>query len=306
VMITRTFPAMGGTIELQLVHGSDADVDRIASLFSAYERTMSRFLPDSELCALNASHATPFAASPLLFDVVSEAAGWAAVTDGIFDPTVIDALEASGYDRPFDEIAAGGGTAVATRPVPATRTQRWRGIRFDYEHETITLPADVRVDLGGIGKGYTVDRAIAALGPGVNAMVNASGDLYAAGDGPGGDGWYIGVADPFDAADDIAVLNINDRGVATSGSVRRNWLAGDARYHHLIDTREGTSSRSGLATVTVVALTATQADILAKTAFLLGVEDGVRMIEQFPGAECLAVTQQGDVLTSPGMAEYFA
>jgi len=305
-MIRHMFPAMGGTIELQLVHGGDADIDRVAALFAAHERAMSRFLPDSELCALNASAGAPFRASPLLFDAVSEAAGWAAVTDGIFDPTVIDALEASGYDRPFDEIEGRGGIAVAARPAPATRTQRWRGIRFDYEHETITLPADVRIDLGGIGKGLTVDHAIAALDPGSSVMVNASGDLYAAGDGPGGDGWYVGVADPFSADDDIAMLNINDRGVATSGSVRRNWLAGDARYHHLIDTREGTSSRSGLATVTVVAVTATQADVLAKTAFLLGAEEGLRMIERFAGAECLAVTQQCDVLLSSGMAEYFA
>jgi thiamine biosynthesis lipoprotein len=302
----RVFPAMGGTVELQLVHGGDADIDRVAALFATHERAMSRFLPESELCALNASAGAPFRASALLFDAVSEAAGWAAITDGIFDPTVIDVLEASGYDRPFEEIAGRGGTAVAARPAPATRTQRWRGIRFDYEDETITLPADVRIDLGGIGKGYTVDRAIAALDPGVSVMVNASGDLYAAGDGPGGDGWYVGVADPFSADDDVAMLNVNDRGVATSGSVRRNWLAGDARYHHLIDTREGRSSHSGLATVTVVAVTATQADVLAKTAFLLGADEGLRMIERFAGAECLAVTQQGDVLTSTGMAEYFA
>lgn len=164
----------------------------------------------------------------------------------------------------------------------------------------------MRIDLGGIGKGYTVDRAIATLGARANAIVSASGDLYAAGDGPDGDGWYVGVQDPFAPDDDLAVLNVNDRGVATSGTTRRRWAAGDLRYHHLIDPREGASSSSDLLTVTVVALTATQADVLAKTALLLGSERGVRMIERFGGAECIAVTAAGDVLTTSGVSEYMA
>jgi thiamine biosynthesis lipoprotein len=238
----------------------------------------------------------------LLFDVVSEAAGWACITGGVFDPTVIDALEANGYDRPFDQLTH----RAVVLPRPRAAGGRWRRIAFDFEHDTITLPADVRIDLGGIGKGYTVDRAIAALGPGANAMVNASGDLYAAGDGPDGDGWYVGVQDPFSPGDDLAVLNVNDRGVATSGSIKRHWTAGDARYHHLIDARDGCSSSSDLLTATVVALTATQADVLAKTAFLLGSKHGLKMVERFAGAECIAVTAQGDVLMTTGMAEYFA
>ncbi len=293
---------MGGIVELQIVGGDAAAPARIEAMFAAHEQVLSRFRSDSELCALNASPATPFRTSPLLFDVMSEAAGWACVTGGVFDPTVIDALEANGYDRPFDRIAHG--TAVLPRPPAAAG--RWRRIAFDFEHETITLPADARIDLGGIGKGYTVDRAIATLGAAANAMVNASGDLYAAGDGPDGDGWYVGVQDPFSPDDDMVVLNVNDRGVATSGSIKRHWTAGDARYHHLIDARDGHSSSSDLLSATVVALTATQADVLAKTAFLLGSQHGLRMVERFAGAECIAVTAQGHVLMTTGMAEYFA
>jgi len=301
-MLSHTFPAMGGIVEFQAPGGEAAMAARIERLFETHELTMSRFRCDSELTALNASPATPFRASPLLFDVVSEAIGWACITDGVFDPTVIDTLEASGYDRPFEQIIA----PVATRKRPRSATGRWRRIGLDFERETITLPADVRIDLGGIGKGYTVDRAIAALGARANAMVSASGDLYAAGDGPDGDGWYVGVQDPFAPDDDIAVLNVNDRGVATSGTIKRRWTAGDARYHHLIDPREGASSSSDLIAVTVVALTATQADVLAKTTLLLGSSQGVRMIERFGGAECIAITAAGDVLTTSGMSEYFA
>lgn len=302
--MTTTFPAMGGTVEIQLVGGSARDAKRLEALFADHERTMSRFLTDSELSALNRSAPAPFEASALLFDAASEALGWACVTDGVFDPTVIDVLEASGYDRPFEQIAGGG--AVATAERPRTERGRWRAVELDADRNAITLPADTRIDLGGIGKGYTVDRAIGVLGPGANAMVNASGDLYAAGDGPDGDGWYVGVQDPFALDQDIAVLNVNDCGVATSGSIKRRWTAGDMRYHHLIDPREGRSATSDLVTVTVVAPTATQADVLAKMAFLLGAREGLRAIERFDGAECIAVTTGGEVLATRGMPEYYA
>ena len=303
-MITTTFPAMGGSVELQFPDGGAAEAERVQALFAAHERALSRFLPDSELSALNNASPPSFHASPLLFEAVSEALGWACVTDGIFDPTVIDALEASGYDRPFEHIGRGAPIAMAERP----RTTRvsWRAIELDADRNLIGMPAGTRLDLGGIGKGFTVDRAMAALGSRANAMVNASGDLYAAGDGPDGDGWYVGVQDPFATNRDLAVLNVNDCGVATSGSIKRHWTIGDTRYHHLIDPRERASAASDLLTVTVVAPTATQADVLAKTAFLLGSHAGLRMIERFDGAECLAVTDAGDVVSTGGMAEYYA
>jgi FAD:protein FMN transferase len=302
-MLHHEFPAMGGVTEIQIVTGDLADAMRLHALFVAHERTMSRFLPDSELNTLNASAPRVFEASPLLFDVVSDAVGWACVTDGVFDPTIIDVLEAVGYDRPFERLSPRG-PAVLDRP--AAKTGRWRAISLDHDAETIGLPRGVRIDLGGIGKGYTVDRAIAALGRGANAMVNASGDLYAAGDGPEGEGWYVGVQDPFESSRDVAVLNVNDRGVATSGTTNRNWMAGDTRYHHLIDPRAATSSQSDLAAVTVVAPTATQADVLAKTALLLGSRAGLRFVERFSGAAAVAVRSDGELILSRGAAEYLA
>ena len=99
---SHTFAAMGGTVEVQLVNRPAAAADGIEALFASYERTMSRFLPDSELNALNASAGAPFAASPVLFDAVGEEMQWARATDGIFDPTVIDELEAAGHPRVED------------------------------------------------------------------------------------------------------------------------------------------------------------------------------------------------------------
>lgn len=300
---------MGGTVEVQAVGAGPEAVERVRALFAEYEGVLSRFVAESELCALNASAGAAFAASPILFDAVDESLGWACITNGTFDPTVLDDLERAGYDRTFEAIRAGGAaTRVVTkhRSVRPARERPWRRIELDVARNAITLPAGVRIDLGGIGKGFTVDRAMALLGAGANAMVNASGDLYASGDGPDGHGWYVGVEDPFDIGRDLCVLNVSERGVATSGTTRRHWTMSDARYHHLIDARGGRPSASELATVTAVALTATHADVLAKTAFLLGADAGMQFIERFPDAECLVVTAGGEVLTSSGFGEYLA
>jgi FAD:protein FMN transferase len=304
-LTSGAFPAMGAEVEYQLA-GSREDADatrgRLARLFAQYEAVMSRFLPDSELSALNASSGSPFAASPRLFDVVAEAAGWACVTGGAFDPTLLDALESAGYDRTFAEVGGGGGVAVAART--GVCSGRWRDIAFEFERDTITLPAGVRIDLGGIGKGYTVDRAIESLPPDASAMVNAGGDLYASGAGPEGGGWIVGIGDPSEPERDLAAICVRDRGVATSGSSKRCWRSGDRRYHHLIDPRTGESSDNDLAAVTVIAPSATAADVLAKTAFLLGAGAGPRFIEGIAPCACLAVTLRGDVLVTERFREY--
>ncbi len=204
---------MGGSVDVQIVgseFGFARDVERV---FGEHERALSRFRADSELSALNTTRAAPFRASPLLFDAVSEALAWACITDGVFDPT----LAGHGVSTPTDSSRPtdGGGVAVLARPSIANG--RWRRVQLDFERETISRPDDASIDLDGIGKGYTVDHAIAAIGPHANALVSASGDLYAAGDGPDGDGWYVGVQDPFAPTIDVMTLNVNDRGVATAG-----------------------------------------------------------------------------------------
>jgi thiamine biosynthesis lipoprotein len=301
-IVRHGFAAMGAEVEVQTVDGCADDATRIEALFAEHERRMSRFLPDSELCALNRSAGRPFAASPLLFDAVAEACGWACITDGVFDPTVIEALERAGYDGDF--AAMRGGAAVIERPRATAGS--WRDIAFDFESDGITLPRGARVDLGGIGKGYTVDRAIELLPPHASGMVNAGGDLYASGDGPDDAGWCIGVADPLAPDSDLAVILVRDRGVATSGRTKRRWQVGAVEYHHLIDAESGAPSESDLLSVTVIAGSATEADVLAKTAFLLGSARGPQFVERLSGCAALAVTTRGAVIASERFREYLA
>ena len=184
----------------------------------------------------------------------------AASTDGLFDPTVLGAMEAIGYDRDFDDVLAGARGVLH----PSSPCGRWRDVVLEDDH--LQLPAGVGLDLGGLVKGWTADaaatRAVEAGLPWV--LVNAGGDLRIAGDAPRID---IAVEDPDDPASELGRLSVREGGVASSSTRSRSWGAG---LHHVIDPRTGSPSATDLVQVTVTAPTCAEAEVLAKAVLLRG------------------------------------
>lgn len=279
---------------------AQAALRQVEATFQAAHARFTRFEATSELSALNVSAGQAFAASPELFEVVAQAIDYARLTNGIFNPAVIDALEAAGYDRSFDEVKR------ADRPIalmPAGPIEM-PAVSLDFDRRTIALAPDTRLDLGGIAKGWTVQQAarrLSHLGP---CVVDAGGDIAAWGAPPGETGWQIGVADPFDAQRDAIALRLHDAAIATSGIDRRRWQRGGAMQHHLIDPRTGRPSDGDLISATVVAPTTVEAEVFAKTAFLLGSADGMEFIEERPPLAALFVTRAGNVLASSQLENY--
>ncbi|HYM16660.1 MAG TPA: FAD:protein FMN transferase [Dehalococcoidia bacterium] len=273
-------------------------LDRAERWLHAFERRFSRFLPESELSRLNAAAGAPFRASPPLLRLVRLARDFARESGGLFDPAILRQLEAAGYDRSFEQIP------LARPPDPRHAASRatWRNIVVDAPHHTITLPADAGIDLGGIGKGWAVDRVAAILGS--PCLVNCGGDVFAAGVPPKRGAWRVGVADPFAPDDDLLVLAVEDRGVATSSSVKRRWKVGDRYLHHLIDPRTGGPSESDAVQVTVVARTAVLADYHAKVALLSGVQRGLSYLDDAADVEGLVVAAGGARHQSRGFHQY--
>jgi thiamine biosynthesis lipoprotein len=270
-MQRRLFPAMGTEVEL-LLEAEPSTAGKVAlryaeEEFERLERLLSRFRPDSELSALNRAGALD-AGSDLLA-VTRLALEARDRTGGRFDPTVHDALVAAGYDRTFAEIGPTGGPG-SSRPCGG-------GVRI--QGQRIELERGFRLDLGGIAKGYAVDRActiLAAAGP---CLVNAGGDLSGR-----GRLWPVAV----ETAGGSITLGLEHGAIATSGRDRRRWTRNGGEAHHLIDPATGRPAEGDLLRVTAVASSAVEAEVLAKAIFLGAAADTPAVLVTTDGRTLLA------------------
>jgi thiamine biosynthesis lipoprotein len=287
-----------------------------AAWLGEIERICSRFLPESELCALNASAGRLFAASADLYAVVACAIEMAKRTDGLFDPAILPALLAAGYTRSFDEI---GQREIDASKVSAQSTSNWRGgrwreISLDATARTITLPAGVALDLGGVAKGWAADEVARRFLSAFPAyLIDLGGDLCLRGEPEPGKGWLIGVEDPRAAPGPgtsaaqpqyLAAVELRHGGIATSGPARRWWLRNGQRMNHLIDPRSGqpvesSGDQRAMLSCTVLAATAVEADVYAKVAFLRGYPVGLEGLPD--GMAGLCVFADGTFATSAGL-----
>jgi len=237
------------------------------------EQCWSRFRPTSELSMLNArAGAGSIAVSEDLLLLVSRMAQAWELSDGLFDPTVLQSMNRLGYDADFATVvtrASGAATDISVIPAPGMS-----GVRLDASAATVSLPVGVGLDPGAIGKGLAADivaEDLAAAGARA-VLVNLGGDISIAGalDVP----WVVGLDDerlPRDLEDrTLQILEFpagTDRlGIATSTTMKRRWAQG--RRHHVIDPRTGTMSSSDLVQVTVVDGAAWRAEVLATAALL--------------------------------------
>ena len=271
----------------------EAALRDVQDLFAYVEAAASRFRPESELSRLNKSAGRPFKASHLLFTLVFEALIAAKATGGIFDPTILMPLITAGYDRSF-ELLEHDKVSPAFRP-ESFGAHSWRDVKLDAQTRTIVLPPGCGLDLGGIGKGWTVDRAAERLQLFNNYAVDAGGDIFTSGVQSDGSQWTVGVEDPLNRGSDLMIISVRDRAVATSTTARRRWSTQGRECHHLIDPRTGLPSESGVISATVVAESVASAEVLAKVALLLGPEAGLRFLEDQQDVEGLLVLTEGEM-----------
>ena len=280
-MESRRFRAMGTEIELLVDAGGADDVLAAAeSEFHRLEATLTRFKPESELSRLNEGGSLEVGTD--LREVVELALAARAQTDGRFDPTVHDAVVAAGYDRSFEQVPQDG-TVVIVGGVC--------GGAVLIEGSRIELAPGVRLDLGGIGKGYAAARAADLLSAAGPALVNAGGDIAVE-----GGTWPVGV----ETADGDLTLELTGGGLATSGRDRRRWRRNGEELHHLIDPATGMPSPSDLLRVTVVATDAVEAEVWAKALYIAGEDEAVREADM-RGLPCVLVTADGRTRLAGGL-----
>ena len=300
------FPAMGTQAHVVVT----ADTAAICATLLAtarrrieqLERRWSRFIATSEVSRLNRWPESPLTVSDDTFRLVRRAIEAWQLTDGRFDPTVLDAMLAAGYDRTFEEVVASDAEVVAGARAPGCA-----GIVLDPIGRTIWLAPGTGLDPGGIGKGLAGDIVVGELlADGARgACVNLGGDVRVEGVAPTEAGWQVGIDDPYRSDELLAVVGLEGGSVVTSTRLKRRWERGGRSYHHLVDPTTGLPADSGIDSVTVLAAEAWWAEAVAKAVFVAGADEAFALLDRF-GATGLVVERPGVVMVHPAFVPYLA
>jgi thiamine biosynthesis lipoprotein len=270
----------------------------IASVFDdmkRIDRLMSTWKEDTEISLVNREGGKhPVKISPELFKLLQVSVEYSELTHGAFDITYASV----GYLYDFKKGVHPDQKAI-DKALPGIN---WRHMVLDPKKTTVFFTRlGMRIDLGGIAKGYSVDRGIEILQKqGITrAMVNAGGDTRIIGD-RFGKPWVVGIRDPDHENKMFLRMPLSDTAFSTSGDYERYFDEDGKRFHHIIDPKTGDSARK-VRTVTVISGTATRTDALTKSVFIMGAEEGIAFINTLPDVDAVAVSPDGKVTYSKGL-----
>jgi thiamine biosynthesis lipoprotein len=253
-----------------------------------FDAALSRFKPDSELCALNDDPRERVPASQLLRTAIKAGLAAAERSGGLVDPTLVREIESAGYvasraGLPGAPLGAALAEAPPRRPASPNPVANWRRFEVDDEAGTVTRPVGVGFDTGGSGKGLAADLIANRLRGYSRFIVDCGGDIRIGGAGALVEPYEVLVEHPLTGGHDFT-LKLGSGGVATSGLNVRIWRGPDGRYaHHLLDPATGEPAWTGLIGATALGDTALEAETLSKVALLAGPEDGRQILAELGG-----------------------
>lgn len=290
----RTVPVMGTIAELTVVHRNEAVAQEALEAALAelrwVETTMTRFSATSDVGRANAAASRDgVRVRPETARLVETALRWSSASDGRFDPALGAASELWDVTNRHEPPPADKVARLANRSF-------WRHVDLSIEAGQGVLrysEPDLHLDLGGIGKGYSLDRAVQALRDrGIeHAIVNLGGDLYALGESPEGGAWRVGIKSPDDLRSVARTLEVSDRAVATSGDYERFFRYRGTMYHHLMDPATAAPRRTTVRSVTVLADRCVDAEPCAVSVFGMPQDRALAFARtQIAGAEVITIT----------------
>lgn len=297
--LQQTRQAMGTIVTIKIIGykaSSQSALDKAFYEISTIEDTISPYKQDSEISRLNKEGYIDEASPDLLF-LIERSINYGTLSNGAFDITIQPVL-----DLWKTKISAG--EYPDKEEINKTLTLvNYSNITINNDTIAFNMHG-MAVTLGGIAKGYAVDRAVSVLKEEgyLSGLVNAGGDGMYFGTGQDGSNWRVGLVNPDNKSESIVILNISDMAVATSGNYER-YFNESARLSHISDPRDGYSCQS-LISATVIATSAMEADTLATTIFVLGPVDGMELIERIETVECLLITSDRNILRSSGFSSY--
>ncbi|HUP41174.1 MAG TPA: FAD:protein FMN transferase [Vicinamibacterales bacterium] len=303
--VTASRLSMGSTLTLTAwtddAPAAKRAFDDVFAEFARLENLMSTWIAESDVSRINREAGVqPVPVSADVRDVLKTARQISEWTKGKFDVTFGALSGLWKFDHDRDNV------------IPDMREVRsrlplidYRAIQIDDAAGTVFVARKgMSVHLGGIGKGYAIDRGAAILRlHGVrNFIMQSGGDIYVSGT-KGGRPWRLGIQDPRGAANQsFAELDLTDGTFSTSGDYERAFLKNGRRYHHILDPATGEPAH-GSRSVTIVSNRAVLADGLSTGVFILGPDNGMALIERLPDVEGVLVSDKNEVLISSGLRD---
>ncbi|MFZ2835584.1 MAG: FAD:protein FMN transferase [Candidatus Moraniibacteriota bacterium] len=277
--VEKEFKALGTDIYFQIVCAeslkdkAEKDSETLKNFYVVFEKRFSRFDRDSELNQFNDNLGKFLKPSTHFLSLAKEILYYYKLSEGLFDPRIIEVLERIGYEKDFKQnrFVASSGKSFPKISVS------------DLEKDLIIRGEEIcfnqRMDFAGIAKGYITDRAVEMLRQAgfENFLIDSGGDMFAFGKDQKEETWKIDVEGIIE---DRMLISLKNEAVATSGIGKRKWESGEKKFHHLIDPKNPENFSFALQSVTVVAETVTEADFWAKMLFLKGKEAGMKFSKE--------------------------
>lgn len=295
---------LGTLVEVTISGKSDKSRVAAEAVFDEIKHVedLTSFHKPSDLNGVNDSEGQgPVKPDRQLLELIEVAFRTAKATGGAFDPTVGVLCRLWSF--------SGGEPRLPDNSeiVGALKKVGWNRVKLDMSEGTILLPEKgMALDLGGIAKGFALDRAAEVLKKqGVSsALVNAGGDVLVVGEKEPGKLWRIGVQDPRNPREVVAIAALKDRVIMTSGDYERFFVKDGKRYHHILNPATGYPAE-GAQSVTIVASSGLVAEPLGATVFVMGVDEGLKYIQSLDGVEALVIDSQGKIHMTPGARSLF-
>jgi len=293
--ISETKIMMDTTVSIT-IDGSYQDIQKAFSAIEKINFLMNDYIPSTEINVLNRKGTNKLSCDTR--QVILKAIYFSKITRGAFDITVGPLV------RLWQRMGREKRLPTSNELNRALSLVGYKNIKISGDTVKL-LKKGMMLDLGGIAKGYAVDKAIEVLRErGVkNALVNAGGDMYCLGEGPGGK-WRIGIQHPRNLRKIVGIISVANRGVATSGDYHRYYVINGKRFGHIINPATGWTVQDTPMSVTIIAPNATTADALATGVFVLGPVKGLELINSLPKVEGVIISKGMKIVTSSGWGKY--
>jgi thiamine biosynthesis lipoprotein len=298
--LTRTGWALGSNVSLTVAGlpfaAAERALDAAFAELETVEQVMSLYRPDSQVCRLNRTGELRDP-HPHLLAVLRHAEETSRRTGGAFDITVQPLWEL------FSAAKRAGRLPTCDELTSARAKIGWWGVESSDDNVVRLHGRGMAITLNGLAQGFAADRALAALAAhgARHALVNA-GEIASRGGKPSGAPWKVGIQHPREAEAYVSLAGLAGRSLSTSGDYETSFTA-DFAKNHIFDPRTGDSPPE-LASVSIVAPTALEADALSSAAMVLGIEGTLALVARSPGVEALLVTKSGRAIATPGFPEF--